>query len=503
VSFGKGGKTESFTGAFRINPREAVRPEDLDGFLHSPSEHLTLSVALIRKLSPDSLSVMEFKTPQDVAIAETFMLFPLLGQQLSDAWNVKFGREFDMTNDSHLFKTTPGKGRLPLYEGKMIHQFDHSRAQPKYWLDEGEARAALLGKRKDEGQRLEYQGYRLAFRDVARNTDARTAIMTMLVRNVFCNHTLPTTWVMHRNGEEFDAKSGLLFCALMNSLIVDFLLRQRVTTHLTFILLYQLPVPRITPTDPAFNPIVDRAARLICTTPEFDDLAGEVGLADHNDGVTDEPERARLRAELDALVAHLYGLTEEEFAYIMTTFPLLDQSVKEAALDAYRRFAPDPAAKQLAALVVRGESAQLEFKVAACWNPATKAKDGTLKENIVQGIAAFLNSKEGGALLIGVASDGTIVGLADDFKAANPQKPGPDSYELFLRNAVGNQLGADCGPFCEISFHDLGGRDVCRVRVKSATRPVYLNGDLYVRDGNKKSKLKAKEAVDYIKHRWG
>ena len=151
--------------------------------------------------------------------------------------------------------------------------------------------------------------------------------------------------------------------------------------------------------------------------------------------------------------------------------------MKETTLDAYRRFAPDPTDQQLAAMIARGESARLEFKVAACWNPATKAKDGTLKDNIVQGVAAFLNSREGGALLIGVASDGTIVGLADDFTAANPQRPGRDSYELFLRDLIGTQLGRENGDCYAISFHVINGREVCRISVVPAAKLVYLNGD--------------------------
>lgn len=39
--------------------------------------------------------------------------------------------------------------------------------------------------------------------------------------------------------------------------------------------IYQLPLPRLTKNDKAFISIVERAARLICTTPEFDDLAQE------------------------------------------------------------------------------------------------------------------------------------------------------------------------------------------------------------------------------------
>ena len=77
----------------------------------------------------------------------------------------------------------------------MIHQFAQRVIEPKYWIDEKEARTALLGRNSDEGQRLDYQDYRLAFRDVARNTDARTAIMTLLPPTtssaITLCHTLP------------------------------------------------------------------------------------------------------------------------------------------------------------------------------------------------------------------------------------------------------------------------------------------------------------------------
>ena len=86
----------------------------------------------------------------------------------------------------------------------------------------------------------------------------------------------------------------------------------------------------------AFSLIVDRAGRLICTTAEFDGLAKEVGLKSHRQGVTDAVERAKLRAELDGLIAHLDGLTESEFAHILTTFPLVPDPAKLAAQNAYR-----------------------------------------------------------------------------------------------------------------------------------------------------------------------
>jgi hypothetical protein len=99
---------------------------------------------------------------------------------------------------------------------------------------------------------------------------------------------------------------------------------------------YKMRIPRLTEADAVFRPIVKRAARLICTTPEFDTLAKEVGMKSHKEGATDPAERAKLRAELDGLIAHLYGLTDDEFAHILKTFPLVPEPVRSAALDAYR-----------------------------------------------------------------------------------------------------------------------------------------------------------------------
>ncbi|MEG3925912.1 Eco57I restriction-modification methylase domain-containing protein [Microcoleus sp. T3_D1] len=337
LTFEKGKSTESFQAAFRINPREAIRVEKLDTFLNNQDECIEISVNLIRRLSPDSLSVMEFKNEGDIRIAEKMLQFPLLGEQIEGKWNLRLTREFDMTNDSHLFKQEPGKGRLPLYEGKMIHQFTHLYAEPRYWVDEKEGRKALLGRNGvDNGQQLDYQCYRFAYRSIASSTNARSLIGTILPKNVVCGHSLNISSPIKNN------KYMLFIGAALNSFCFDFTLRQKVSSNLTMFFIYQTPVPRLKSGDKYFTDIVQRAAKLICTAPEFDELAQEVGLNSHREGVTDETERAQLRAELDGIIAHLYGLTEAEFAYILTTFPIVPETVKQAALAAYRTFAASP-----------------------------------------------------------------------------------------------------------------------------------------------------------------
>ena len=172
-----------------MTTREAIAPSQLETFLNTEAQRLPISIYLVRRLSPDSLSVMEFRSKTDIDIAEKMMRFPILGENVDKTWRLSLTAEFHMTSDSSLFKTTQAPQRLPLYEGKMIHQFTSSLAEPRYWLDEQEARQALLGRTiADDGRKLVYQGYRLGFRAIARNTDSRTLIVGPIPRNVFCGN---------------------------------------------------------------------------------------------------------------------------------------------------------------------------------------------------------------------------------------------------------------------------------------------------------------------------
>ncbi|WP_261527823.1 Eco57I restriction-modification methylase domain-containing protein [Burkholderia multivorans] len=322
--------TQKFPAAFmRLDVAE------LDRF---PDEGaLWMDVALIRRLSPGSQSLMEFKSELDVAIAEKLLKHPLLGERVEGAWNVSFTAEFHMTNDSGLFKTSPGAGRRPLYEGKMIWQFDAYYEQPRYWVSEQEGRASLIGRGEDNGQSLDYQTYRLGFRDIAASTNERT-LVSCIIPPAFHGNKLPTVRVFDEDGKRLiDSATQLVLCTLWNSYVLDWMIRLKVTTTLNFFYLHQLPVPRLTTKDSTFAPLAKRAAQLICVQPEFDALAKEAGLRDHRDGVTDLVARAKLRAEIDGLVAHLYGLSDEEFLHILGTFPLVPESVKVDAYNAYRK----------------------------------------------------------------------------------------------------------------------------------------------------------------------
>lgn len=375
LSLCAGGKTESLRVLYRLNIQNAVAPNELAGLLANlEPATLDLRVADIRRFSPDSLSLMEFKSQHEVDVAsQIYDGHPLLGEEVPDAWNVRFTREFDMTNDSKLFRDrawledhgcveladrtwqgTDGERYLPLYEGKMVHQFVALSGNARVWISEPEARIALSLDKNEIGN---YQTQRLSYRLIARSTDEITLISTVLSNNTFAGHSLAVSTVQVGNQSPL---LYLLLSVLMNSLTINQLIRQKVGANVTMFYIYQLPIPRLTHGSPHFDALVPRAARLTCTTPEFAGMWNEVAthypeltredplrFTDYALRFTDHPLRfthyalrSHLRAEIDALVADLYGLSEEDFAYILSTFPLLDRGQPALAGDVDEKGGP-------------------------------------------------------------------------------------------------------------------------------------------------------------------
>lgn len=340
LSFEKGGFTTSFPAAFmRLDTNE------LQGF---PEGAVNISIELIRRLSPDSLSVIEFRDDLDVRIAKDSLDFPSLNGA-SGGWEFEiYGEELHMNRSAHLFKRQPTE--YPLYEGRMIWQFDHRFERPQYWIDEKDLREVFLDKRVKRITDLpktpkdiknDYETYRIAIRKIASNTNERTLIAAVIPPNCFAGNSLSIHFPfchdkLRYNELRYDFSELMNLVSLLNSFVVDYFLRERMTTNLNSFYLYQLPIVRLSKKDKRFRGIARRAARLICTTPEFDPLAKEVGLKSHAEGATDPVDRARLRAELDGIIAHIYGLSEEEFAHILKTFPLVPEPVRVSAQNAFR-----------------------------------------------------------------------------------------------------------------------------------------------------------------------
>lgn len=147
--------------------------------------------------------------------------------------------------------------------------------------------------------------------------------------------------------------------------------------------------------------------RLISTSKEYADLWQTTmgSMWDASLAANAPEERASLRAEVDGLVAHAYGLTEDEFAPVLSTFPLVELAARVAALDAFRRFAPGTKDPEVAALLLAGEGREVEYKSSLRWDAKEQRKNADLERNVVKAVAGFLNA-QGGNLLIGVDDSG-------------------------------------------------------------------------------------------------
>ena len=101
----------------------------------------------------------------------------------------------------------------------------------------------------------------------------------------------------------------------MNSLAFDWIARRYVETNLNYFILNMLTFPP--PENTPWQNIGESAARLSCVDDRFAEFADEAGV---KCGPHSGAQRHDLRAEIDALVARAYGLTEDELRFIFTDF---------------------------------------------------------------------------------------------------------------------------------------------------------------------------------------
>lgn len=309
----KGSVTEGFWTCFRINPRVAISSIQFNEFVSKTSNLVWMDVSRLKTFDPKHLTVMEVKHSRDISILDSlYSFFPRLGEHDSQAWQPEFGQELHMSGDSDIFETQVSD--LPLFEGKMIHSYNTAFRQPQYWVNK-EAGFERIAKTKAKTWPSQY---RLVFREVSGAENERTAIAAVLYPGTITGHTLWSVLLQDHN-------TMLFLTAIINSYCCDWLLRMKVSQHVTLAIMKQLPVPRLNAGDRHFDAIVPRAARLTCTTSVFAELWQEVmGEAwDGSKGATDAVQRQQIRDEIDVIVAHLYGLSRADFAHILGTFPLV------------------------------------------------------------------------------------------------------------------------------------------------------------------------------------
>ena len=333
--------------------------------------HFALTPADFAALNPNTRTCPTFRSHRDAVINLTMYRRAGVLWRESDPdgnpWGLRFLSMFHMANDSGLFRTRAelasagwrlnaerfekdGEVMLPLYEAKMIHQFDHrfgsyeiqSEAQAnqgklpelghaahadagritlsRYWVHEDEVAARL-----DETWGRHWM---LGWRNIARASDMRTVIACIIPR-AGVNHSFQ----LMMPSANAQVVAGLY--ANLLSIPFDYCARQKVGgVNFPYFTMRQLP---------AFRPeayamaapwaasirirdwLLPRVLELTYTAWNLKAFAEDCD----DDGppfVWDPHRRFQLRCELDAALFHLYGVSRDDTAYILDTFPVLERS---------------------------------------------------------------------------------------------------------------------------------------------------------------------------------
>lgn len=345
--------------------------------LANPDRRFALTAEDFARVNPNTGTAPILRTRRDADLTTAiYARLPVLvdrsGPDPVAAWPVRYATMFHMTNDSGQFRTrteleeaegafplggnrfgSPDGDWVPLYVGRMIQPFDHRAASvtvntdnvhnaalsadvsdaqksdpafvptPQYWVPEREVAFP------------DDMGWAIAFRDIARATDARTMISAVVPKAGFGNKLpllLPTDIAEYR-------RTASLALANVNALVFDYVARSKIhSTSVNWYLFEQLPV--VSPTTFESNRFGSRTAaeivqeavlELTYTAHDMAPFARDLGHVDAAGAalppfVWDEGRRLRLRAKLDAVFFHLYGLTDrDDVRYVYSTFPIVER----------------------------------------------------------------------------------------------------------------------------------------------------------------------------------
>ena len=370
--------------------------------LNDKRRHFSLSQDEFILLNPNTKTCPIFRSEKDAELTKKiYRNVPVLirekdvntvehgNSDSSNPWDIQFMRMFMMDTDSYLFYNEVTTDRLPLYEAKMMHQFDHRWAtytdsgntidvtvdqkknadftiKPRYWIDKKEVLEKIKG--DDDNKKL-IPKWLMGWRDITNPHTLRTVIVSIIPIYGIGN-TVP----IFNFSKDIKSEKCVLLYANLNSIVLDFVARQKVGgTHINLYIIKQFPVlPPNAYSQDDINFIVPRVLELTYTAvdliPFAEDLwdcadskmrryfleqrhgtqaaafeeftkydtahlpkktegqGKQTGLAAFLPPFVFDPERrALLRADLDARYARLYGLTRDDLRYILDSADLMGE----------------------------------------------------------------------------------------------------------------------------------------------------------------------------------
>jgi hypothetical protein len=284
--------------------------------LHNPHRIFTLKPSDIAVINPNTRTLPVFRTKQDAEITTAiYQQVPVLINENSgeNPWGVRFMRMFDMSNDSHLFRTraqleaqgfrlkgnvfikgnpdSPSAKRyLPLYEAKMIWHYDHRYGtyegvsdrsntqlptpdehqyanpnfiiQPWYWVPAEEVQSRLGDWKR---------GWLMGWRKITCPTNERSMIISIFLNLAFGD----SVCLLFAQNQ---GKNISCLLANINTILFDYIVRQKLGgINLQFMIVRQLPVlPPSVYTTESLHFIVPRVMELVYTAWDIKPFADDV-----------------------------------------------------------------------------------------------------------------------------------------------------------------------------------------------------------------------------------
>lgn len=345
--------------------------------LNDKKNHMGIKAEEIKLINPNTKTIPTFQSQRskDITINIHSSMPVLVNKEKgSNPWGITYYQMFHLTNDSGLWdensldklqsegyelstnasmiptvKADDGPKRyLPLYEGKHIHQYNHRfnsydhsgeateicrtteneltnkefEPLPERWVADSDFADEVAEKPWSKE-------WVFAFRDVAdATTNVRTSLGTIVPFMPFGN---TASLLFFDSG---GAEKATIFTTLFNSFAFDFALRQSIGgTHVNKYILEQLPMPEPealshyevsidSSSEPLEEFLISRGTELIWTSNSLNSF-GQAIIDREHPYTWHQQRREQLRAEIDATVAKLYGLSRDDFSYIIDTFKIL------------------------------------------------------------------------------------------------------------------------------------------------------------------------------------
>lgn len=202
------------------------------------------------------------------------------------------------------------------------------------------------------------------------------------------------------------------------------------------------------------------------------------------------------RGEIAFPSGFLSDLAEEEAALRNAILEFRQADERRSALESLE-------AASLDELLKMGENQHLEFKSTMLWDKEKRGRNEDLTTAVLRTIAGFLNSQEGGVLLIGITDEGEVSEIDDDIKLL--KKKNLDGHRLFLTDKMSIHLGQAMPPIIKITYPELRNKQICKVVVPPGPFYVFYRsakqedaGKFFLRSQNSTRELSAEEAFNYM-----